>query len=659
MPPPILVNQPVRMKYLDIVVPLWNVEDAVNAMQESGVIHIVKKGKGVEKYKKLYRKVVETKEIITKILENYAKGRVLDASLTRSELETLSIDSIHNETVKLYREISLLEEQASRLELTSRELRENINVLSMLDPSITIDKVYYSGKLLSVFTVYGTSDQINSFLNLCTKSSKTIYPLYRISRENFVIYSFAFAGELEEIKPLIASCGLHFLDLSEFIDKASTIGEVLDLMNKQLNEVTSRLSGLREKAKRIVEENLVYLAKYLLFVENIYNRLSGLMSSLSSKYLMLLSGWIPVDKIRDLESLFKERGIPFYLEARDPVKGVDEPPTLLRNPRVIRWFEPIVKFIGAPNYWEWDPTPVIAYSFAFFYGIMLGDMGYAIAIILSAIYLLDKFVADPTNRDYVFFKKAIISSSIIGFIIGFLSGSFLGDTLQLFGITYSLTSVFTDPLQFLILAILIGLVHVNLSHALTLVKAWRNRSMGDVLSEVGLFVTEAFGIPYVLYSMLNTPIPGVPSYMYTYFLYGAFAGIAILIAGTVKNMGGLGFLMWLFGITGLLGDVLSYSRLAGVGLATIYLAKSFNAIAIISYHGLSGIAPVVGVVVGGLVALFVAVFGHIVNTALSALGSFIHSLRLCFVEFLSKFYEGTGYMFEPFKIVLKRKIVIE
>ncbi len=657
--PPILVNRPVRMKYLNIVVPIWNVEDAVNVMQESGAIHIVKKGKGIEKYRKLYRKVVETKEMINKILENYAKGRVLDASLTRLELETLNIDDIYNEVIKLYREITLLEDQASKLELISRELKEKISVLSMLEPSITIDKVYYNGRLLSVFTVYGTIDQINSFLKLCTTSRKNIYPLYSSSRENFVIYSFAYTGGLGDIKPLIDSCGLHLLDLSEFTGKATTVGEVLDLIKRRLNEVTSKLSEFRERARRIVEENLDYLAKYLLFTENIYNRLSGLMSSLSSKYLMLLSGWIPADRIGDLESLFREKRIPFYLEARDPVKGVDKPPTLLRNPRVIKWFEPIVKFIGAPNYWEWDPTPVIAYSFAFFYGVMLGDMGYAIAIILSAIYLLDKFVADPTNRDYVFFKKAIISSSIIGFIIGFLSGSFLGDTLQLFGIRYSFTNVFTDPLQFLILAILIGLVHVNLSHALTLVKAWRNRSIGDVLSEIGLFVTEAFGIPYVLYSMLNTPIPGVPSYMYTYFLYGAFAGIAILIAGTVKNMGGLGFLMWLFGITGLLGDVLSYSRLAGVGLATIYLAKSFNAIAIISYHGLSGIAPVIGVVVGGLVALFVAVFGHIVNTALSALGSFIHSLRLCFVEFLSKFYEGTGYMFEPFKIVLKRKIVIE
>jgi len=228
------------------------------------------------------------------------------------------------------------------------------------------------------------------------------------------------------------------------------------------------------------------------------------------------------------------------------------------------------------------------------------------------------------------------------------------------GVKYSITNVFSNPIKFLVLVIIIGLIHVNISHILVLIKAVKEKEIGTILEETGLFIAQIFGIPYVLYTMLDTPVPGIPEDMYTYFLYGALAGVLIIIIGSVKNLGFLGGLMWLFSLTGLLGDVLSYSRLAGVGMATIYLAASFNKMTLMAYNGLAGtLSPTAGMIIGTVVALIIAFFGHLLTTALSALGGFVHSLRLCFVEFLSKFYEGTGYPFEPFKVIIKKNIVIE
>ncbi len=657
--PPIIVNKPVKMFKAKIIVPKWYVDKTIALLQRKGVLHIEKAGEGLREYKKLFEKVEDTISKINKILES-AKGKVVDVSLTLSELESLSLEEIGKEVNNLYMRLQELLRNISEEEKKLEKIKSLYNILGFFEPSVPLDNIFYRGKYFIVVTIYGSFDQKDAFTRLCREKNIDIKIIREYTIENMFITSFLTSFPLHEILQMINACGLKYIDITDYLSTMKTVGELTNYLDKEIDKTKHRLKELRNKVKELVENNIEYLSKYLLFLENKYSELETLFKSFSSKHLSLIIGWVPYNAVEDVRISLNKSGIPSYIELKEPVYGVDEPPTLMNNPPVIRWFEPIVKFIGAPRYWEWDPTPIISYSFALFYGIMLGDMGYAIAIILAALFLLDKFVIDPRDKDYIFFKKAIITSSIVGFIFGLLSGTFLGNTLSLIGIRFSFTTVFSNPLSFLVLAILIGLVHVNIAHILTLIKAIKHRNTGDILSEIGIFVTEIFGIPYILYKMLHTPIPGIPEYYYNMFLYGAFAGIIILIIGTVKNMGGLGLLMWLFGLTGLLGDVLSYSRLAGVGLATVYLAVSFNAIASIAFNGLSSTLPgIVGVVVGGVLATVILAFGHIVNTALSALGSFIHSLRLCFVEFLSKFYEGTGYLFTPFKIVLRKRFVIE
>jgi len=113
----------------------------------------------------------------------------------------------------------------------------------------------------------------------------------------------------------------------------------------------------------------------------------------------------------------------------------------------------------------------------------------------------------------------------------------------------------------------------------------------------------------------------------------------------------LGFSLWIFDLTGILGDVMSYCRLAGVGLATFYLGASFNMLAEV----FSGIFPGgFGLILGSIVAILILIAGHMINLSLGMITGVIHSLRLCFVEFLFKFYEGGGRQYSPFK--LKKRI---
>jgi V/A-type H+-transporting ATPase subunit I len=131
-------------------------------------------------------------------------------------------------------------------------------------------------------------------------------------------------------------------------------------------------------------------------------------------------------------------------------------------------------------------------------------------------------------------------------------------------------------------------------------------------------------------------------------LYVAGAGLILIIVSYLKMNGVLlGGIFSLSEVTGILGDVMSYCRLAGVGLATYYLAYAFNLMATI----LPDLMPAaIKVVAGPLLAVIILLVGHIINAALSGISCFVHSLRLCFVEFLLKFYEGSGREYSPFRL---------
>jgi V/A-type H+-transporting ATPase subunit I len=192
------------------------------------------------------------------------------------------------------------------------------------------------------------------------------------------------------------------------------------------------------------------------------------------------------------------------------------------------------------------------------------------------------------------------------------------------------------------------LIHVNIAHLLTLIKGAKAGSKGTVISKLGLFLLEIGAIPWIVHKLLHADIPILPEQAYPILLYVAGAGLILIIASYLRMNGALlGGIFSLSEVTGILGDVMSYCRLAGVGLATYYLAYAFNLMSTILPDMLPG---AIGVVAGPLLAVIILLVGHIINAALSGISCFAHSLRLCFVEFLLKFYEGSGKEYSPFRL---------
>jgi V/A-type H+/Na+-transporting ATPase subunit I len=437
----------------------------------------------------------------------------------------------------------------------------------------------------------------------------------------------------------------------EIPDENTTVGEFFETVEDKIQILREESSKIYHEIVDKTRDNLKELALFreALLAES--EKLSVLEKACAAKYVTLTEGWIPKDKRDETISEVRQNVEYVFIDTRKP-EPAEEPPTRMRNAREIKPFQVIVNLFAVPKYREWDPTPVVAFSFAFFFGLMLGDVVYALIIMLFAYKGLYLFVDDPDSEGVKLFQRILYISSGVALVIGFLTGSYMGDFYAFFGIeslalVESVRQTLNNPMSFIVLSLIIGLVHVNTGHVLALIAGIKKKERATMLNKAGLFILQLAGLPWIIHSMLGIDIPLLTAPMYSALLYTVGLGIVLIIASSIVQKGAfLGSIFWLFDITGILGDIMSYCRLAGVGLATFYLASCFNMIAGLIYEMMpTGIVRIIG---GGLLAVIILMIGHMINLVLSGITCFVHSLRLCFVEFLFKFYEGGGREYSPF-----------
>jgi len=380
-----------------------------------------------------------------------------------------------------------------------------------------------------------------------------------------------------------------------------------------------------------------------------------------AKYVTLVEGWVPQAGVQATTGDLKEEVAYVYIETQE-VKRAEERPTNMRNPKVLRPFEIIVNLFATPKYREWDPTPIIAYSFAFFYGVMLGDAVYGLLLMVLTKYALPKLVEDSHTEGFRLFQILLYISAGIAVILGVLTGTYLGDFLPRFlgapnlAIAPAVQAAYLDTMTFIVISLGIGLIHVNIGHMLMLIRGIKEKQMHLILGRVGLFILQLAGIPWMMHFIGSDLFP-LADGTYTILLYVVGFSIVLIIVASLMEKGPfLGSIFWIFDITGILGDVMSYARLAGVGLATYFLAYCFNLMSQL----VAGMLPagILRIVLGTVVMIVILLFGHILNLVLSSITCFVHSLRLCFVEFLFKFYEGGGRQFSPLRLRKREAIPV-
>lgn len=335
-------------------------------------------------------------------------------------------------------------------------------------------------------------------------------------------------------------------------------------------------------------------------------------------------GWTPSSRLpmlrHELELAANEEIALDIVGARPGV----EPPVLMRNRAPARPFEFLVRLLDIPRAGTLDPTMLMALFLPLMIGVMVGDIVYGTLLLGLSVFARRRFAAgSPVIRDLA---RVFVAGSLWAIVFGFLFGEALGDLGHRVGLPalwfYRGGRDAVEPL--LLFALAIGAAHVVLGLALGLWRSALERRGGELLERSGSLL--ALGGVFGLAGMAADRLPGGA-------LVPAVAAIVVGVILLVAPGGTLGLMMGPLALIGTLGNVLSYLRIAAVGLASAYLAFVANR--------LGSLGPI-------WIGILVAALFHALNLALAAFSPMIQALRLHYVEFFSKFYEGGGEPFRPF-----------
>jgi len=350
--------------------------------------------------------------------------------------------------------------------------------------------------------------------------------------------------------------------------------------------------------------------------------------------VIAIEGWVP-EKLRpEMEQWLSDKGVYYGFEKPELT---DNPPVLLKNNKFARLFEFIGELYSLPNYREIDLTPFFAPFFVLFFGFCLGDAGYGLLLLIGiSIY---KIKAKPAIRPILSLAQWLGASTVV---MGIVSGTFFGIQLLEVQVPWvvKFRSLMLDSQQLFNLALIIGGVQIIFGMFLKVANLWKQYGFSAALSTIGwLILILGEGVCFLLSTKgYDTRI--------AMYLVGGVASVFIFLLNNLKRnvFINIGAGLWdsYNMITGLLGDTLSYIRLFALGISSAVLGLVFNDLAINMSGDIPGVKQ--------LVMLIILVFGHSVNLFMAGLGSFVHPMRLTFVEFYKNAgFEGGGKKYQPFR----------
>ena len=539
-----------------------------------------------------------------------------------------TLDQVEGETKGIEEKLAALDSEEAVLE-SNKALANKLKNLDM-DLGLLSDSQHTS-------TIVGRIDAASA-AEFGSKSSE-------ITDEIF--YEFV-ADEDKDYKIIITVVANEFKDEIHNLlrkgdfEKFETAGlegkpdEIISSAESRLQTIESERSQAKAELKVVAEkwDDEVLALKEQLENEKEKNEVFATFAETSKT--TVLEAWVPAKYEKKAVSLIgsaTEGNV--IIEAEDAPDDDEDVPVLQENNAYAKPYEVLVEMYSPLKYNEIDPTIFVAITFPFFFGFCLTDAFYGLLVAILGVILYKGM--GKINKTMHDFGLIVLASGLWAIILGLVTNGLLGDFYtRILGWGPELPTVisslnaFGKPATILVIAIIVGLIYVNIGFLLGAINNFKYGNKKEALgSSVNWFLFEA-GIILLVIGFL---MPAV-----------GMIGIAL---GAVLIIASLGLLVWangaygLMDVFGFMGDVLSYARLLALCLATGGIAMTVN----ILTNMCNDMIPVIGVVL----AVIVFIGGHIFNFAFQVLGAFVNALRLNYVEFFSQFYMGGKHSFEPFK----------
>ena len=457
--------------------------------------------------------------------------------------------------------------------------------------------------------------------------------------------------------PLIRIYWINWLDLLILSNKedSENVSEVLrgvgfsafktehkDVPMKLILEFKHQIEELQSK-KFFIEEEIASFEEDLKKLELAYDyfvskveRVKVSTNFLKTKNICAIQGWIAQEDNEELKSICSNTlKNDYYIEFEDVKEDeIDDVPIKLKNGELVSAFESVTGMYSYPKYNQIDPTPLLAPFYLIFFGMMVADVGYGLLVLIGAALALKFLKLDEGKKD---FAKFFLYLSFPTIFFGAIYGSFFGDIITL---PTQIIDTNKDVMTIVILSLALGVIQIFFGLFIKVYSLIRIGKAKDALLDPGSWIITLLSIG----GIAAVKFLKLPNILGNIFIGTAIIGAILIVIGGGREEKSTGAkigqgLYSLYGITGYVGDLVSYTRLMALGLAGGSIAGALNLL----IHTLPGVAAIV-------IGPILFVLFHIFNLGLSLLGAYVHTARLQYVEYFGKFYEGGGRPFKAFKV---------
>lgn len=535
----------------------------------------------------------------------------------------------------------ILQKEEHLVSLRSEENRLNNLYISLLPWKELNAPLEYSGTKKTVFQ-YGTIPSINDWELIQSEVSEKFPDAYieRINNDKDQHYLF-FIVHKESEQEFLSYLQSKGYNRVTFSNLTGTVAYNMDRISMRIEEISAEREKTIDNIKDIGKDrkDLEILYDWLLMEKG---RLEATERIIKTKKVFLITGWVPERYAMEVKKIIESKYI-VSVEIEEPADD-EEFPVLLENRGIAEAGEPVMQMYSLPNSREIDPNTVMAPFFIILFGIMFSDGGYGLILALLSGIILWRFELEDSMRK---FMKLMFFCGLSTMFWGLMFGGWFGiSSLVQYAVWFDMVS---EPERMLSWSLLFGIIHIYAGFALKAANLIREKKYLDALFDVGfvyVFYTGAVLclLPYIPAINAGKAAPLVNTGKYMLVIGGV---LLILTQGrSKKNIFSklAGGLFSLYDVVGFLSDVLSYSRLLALGLATSIIASIINEISFMFDF------PIVLKII---LAVAILLVGHTVNFGINALGAYVHSCRLQYLEFFGKFFTGGGQAFSPLKINTK------